>query len=158
MTIAIVLPDAPEKCMLGEEGGSEEELMYEDYRSSSHRFGVPGGGGGEQLAINEGFKVAGEVEERGRSAAVDDSAAVWCEGLRERRERAGDSGGPDSSERDGLMTRGGGAGRWGRHRLGMFNMLLRCNMPPDTQKVVVFVIMMLLIIINVVLMFLLAFQ
>ncbi|KAK7881855.1 hypothetical protein WMY93_030264 [Mugilogobius chulae] len=50
---AVVVPDGPDKCILGEEGGSEEELMYEDYRSSSHRFGVPGGGGGEQLAINE---------------------------------------------------------------------------------------------------------
>ncbi|XP_055086231.1 rho guanine nucleotide exchange factor 4 isoform X1 [Periophthalmus magnuspinnatus] len=50
---AVVVPDGPEKCILGEEGGSEEDLLYEDYRSSSHRFGVPGGGGGEQLAINE---------------------------------------------------------------------------------------------------------
>lgn len=31
--------------------GSEEDL-YEDFRSSSHRYGHPGGGG-EQLAINE---------------------------------------------------------------------------------------------------------
>ncbi|XP_020796417.1 rho guanine nucleotide exchange factor 4 isoform X2 [Boleophthalmus pectinirostris] len=52
-TTAVVVPDGPEKCILGEEGGSEEDLLYEDYRSSSHRFGVPGGGGGEQLAINE---------------------------------------------------------------------------------------------------------
>uniref|UniRef100_A0A8C6UF53 Rho guanine nucleotide exchange factor 4 n=2 Tax=Neogobius melanostomus TaxID=47308 RepID=A0A8C6UF53_9GOBI len=50
---AVVVPDGPEKCALGEEEGSKEDLLYEDYRSSSHRFGVPGGGGGEQLAINE---------------------------------------------------------------------------------------------------------
>lgn len=31
--------------------GSEEDL-YDDFRSSSHRYGHPGGGG-EQLAINE---------------------------------------------------------------------------------------------------------
>lgn len=111
--------------------------------------------------------MAGEAEERGRSAAVEESAAVWCGGLRDRRDRArpqeeqaeGAEGQVPSSERDGLlMARGSGTGRWGRHRLGFFNTLLRCNLPPDTQKVVVFVIMMLLIIINVVLMFLLAFQ
>ena len=45
-----------------------------------------------------------------------------------------------------------------RQRGGLFDMLLRCNMHPETQRVVVFIIMMLLIIINVVLMFLLAFQ
>lgn len=102
---------------------------------------------------------------------MEESAAVWCGGLRERRDRARQpEGGPaeaqapaeaqgPTSERDGLlMARGSGSGRWGRHRMGFFNTLLRCNLPPDTQKVVVFVIMMLLIIINVVLMFLLAFQ
>uniref|UniRef100_A0A9J8CLH8 Uncharacterized protein n=1 Tax=Cyprinus carpio carpio TaxID=630221 RepID=A0A9J8CLH8_CYPCA len=41
---------------------------------------------------------------------------------------------------------------------GLAHFLLRCNLSPETQKVVVFVIMMLLVIINVVLMFLLAFQ
>lgn len=56
------------------------------------------------------------------------------------------------------MARGSGSGRWSRQRMGFFNALLRCNLPPETQKVVVFLIMMLLIIINVVLMFLLAFQ
>uniref|UniRef100_A0A8C4ZTW7 Rho guanine nucleotide exchange factor 4 n=1 Tax=Gadus morhua TaxID=8049 RepID=A0A8C4ZTW7_GADMO len=38
---------------LGEDLGSEEDLLYEDFRGSAHRFGHPGGGGGEQLAINE---------------------------------------------------------------------------------------------------------
>ena len=42
--------------------------------------------------------------------------------------------------------------------MGVLNTLLRCNLHPETQKVVVFLIMMLLVIINVVLMFLLAFQ
>ncbi|XP_066565080.1 uncharacterized protein arhgef4 isoform X2 [Amia ocellicauda] len=45
-----VIPDC-DKTVLGEDGGSEEDL-YEDFRSSSHRFGHSGGGG-EQLAINE---------------------------------------------------------------------------------------------------------
>lgn len=45
-----------------------------------------------------------------------------------------------------------------RQRMGVLNMLLRCNLHPDTQKVVVFIIMLLLVVINVVLMFLLAFQ
>lgn len=105
--------------------------------------------------------VAGEAEERGRSAAVEESAAVWCGGLRDRRDRARpqEQARPEASEQDALlMARGSGSGRWGRHRMGLLNTLLRCNLPPDTQKVVVFIIMMLLIIINVVLMFLLAFQ
>ncbi|KAM9552823.1 procollagen C-endopeptidase enhancer 2-like [Salvelinus alpinus] len=55
-----------------------------------------------------------------------------------------------------VMARGGGAHR-ARQRLGYLNTLLRCNLHPETQKVVVFMIMMLLVIINVVLMFLLAF-
>ncbi|XP_059182899.1 uncharacterized protein arhgef4 isoform X2 [Centropristis striata] len=49
---SVVVPDgASEK--LGDEMGSEEDLLYEEFRSSGHRFGHPGGGGGEQLAINE---------------------------------------------------------------------------------------------------------
>ncbi|XP_061492363.1 rho guanine nucleotide exchange factor 4 [Rhineura floridana] len=40
--------------------GSEEDL-YEDFRSSSHRYGHPGGGGGEQLAINELISDGGVV-------------------------------------------------------------------------------------------------
>uniref|UniRef100_A0A8D0AGH5 Rho guanine nucleotide exchange factor 4 n=1 Tax=Sander lucioperca TaxID=283035 RepID=A0A8D0AGH5_SANLU len=51
---AVVVPDeASEKAGLGDELGSEEDLLYEEFRSSGHRFGHPGGGGGEQLAINE---------------------------------------------------------------------------------------------------------
>ena len=50
----MVVPDeGPEKGSLGEDLGSEEDLLYEDFRGSAHRFGHPGGGGGEQLAINE---------------------------------------------------------------------------------------------------------
>ncbi|XP_062376668.1 uncharacterized protein arhgef4 isoform X2 [Sardina pilchardus] len=48
----VILPDgATEKAAFGDEAGSEEDL-FEDYRSSGHRFGHSGGGG-EQLAINE---------------------------------------------------------------------------------------------------------
>ncbi|XP_058485858.1 uncharacterized protein arhgef4 isoform X3 [Solea solea] len=51
---SVVIPDgASEKTALGDELGSEDDLLYEDFRSSGHRFGHPGGGGGEQLAINE---------------------------------------------------------------------------------------------------------
>ncbi|KAF3703410.1 Rho guanine nucleotide exchange factor 4 APC-stimulated guanine nucleotide exchange factor 1 [Channa argus] len=51
---AVVVPDgASEKAGVGDEMGSEEDLLYEEFRSSGHRFGHPGGGGGEQLAINE---------------------------------------------------------------------------------------------------------
>ncbi|KAM8730825.1 rho guanine nucleotide exchange factor 4 isoform 5-T5 [Acanthopagrus schlegelii] len=51
---SVVVPDgASEKVGLGDELGSEEDLLYEDFRGSGHRFGHPGGGGGEQLAINE---------------------------------------------------------------------------------------------------------
>ncbi|XP_061093859.1 rho guanine nucleotide exchange factor 4-like isoform X3 [Conger conger] len=51
-TTAAVIPDgAPDKACLGEDLGSEEDL-YEEFRSTGHRFGHPGGGG-EQLAINE---------------------------------------------------------------------------------------------------------
>ncbi|XP_041670370.1 uncharacterized protein arhgef4 isoform X1 [Cheilinus undulatus] len=51
---SVVVPDgASEKAGLGDELGSEEDLLYEEFRGSGHRFGHPGGGGGEQLAINE---------------------------------------------------------------------------------------------------------
>nr|XP_015217064.1 PREDICTED: rho guanine nucleotide exchange factor 4 isoform X3 [Lepisosteus oculatus] len=47
-----VIPDgASDRTGLGDDVGSEEDL-YEDFCSSNHRFGHPGGGG-EQLAINE---------------------------------------------------------------------------------------------------------
>ncbi|XP_053350353.1 rho guanine nucleotide exchange factor 4-like isoform X1 [Clarias gariepinus] len=49
---AVIVPDgAPEKLGVGDEAGSEEDL-YEELRSSGHRFAHPGGAG-EQLAINE---------------------------------------------------------------------------------------------------------
>lgn len=119
--------------------------------------------------------MAGEAEEatagaeRRRRATLGDSDgesqgggrvdAVWCGGsaLRERRRGRGSSA-EEEDEARGLMARGSGSGRWSRQRMGFFSALLRCNLPPETQKVVVFLIMMLLIIINVVLMFLLAFQ
>ncbi|XP_077365264.1 rho guanine nucleotide exchange factor 4 isoform X2 [Festucalex cinctus] len=48
------LPDgASQKSRSGEELGSEEDLLYEEYCGSVHCFGHPGGGGGEQLAVNE---------------------------------------------------------------------------------------------------------
>ncbi|XP_045917935.1 uncharacterized protein arhgef4 isoform X1 [Micropterus dolomieu] len=51
---SVVVPDgASEKAGFGDELDSEEDLLYEEFRSSGHRFGHPGGGGGEQLAINE---------------------------------------------------------------------------------------------------------
>ncbi|KAM9488454.1 rho guanine nucleotide exchange factor 4-like isoform 2-T2 [Clarias gariepinus] len=51
-TTAVIVPDgAPEKLGVGDEAGSEEDL-YEELRSSGHRFAHPGGAG-EQLAINE---------------------------------------------------------------------------------------------------------
>nr|XP_046226595.1 uncharacterized protein arhgef4 isoform X2 [Scatophagus argus] len=54
ISYSLIVPDgASEKVGLGDELGSEEELLYEEFRSSGHRFGHPGGGGGEQLAINE---------------------------------------------------------------------------------------------------------
>ncbi|XP_015256155.1 PREDICTED: rho guanine nucleotide exchange factor 4 isoform X1 [Cyprinodon variegatus] len=53
-TTALVVPDGTsEKSGLGDELGAEEDFLYEEFRSSGHRFGQPGGGGGEQLAINE---------------------------------------------------------------------------------------------------------
>ncbi|MBN3320530.1 ARHG4 factor, partial [Atractosteus spatula] len=106
-----VIPDgASDRTGLGDDVGSEEDL-YEDFCSSNHRFGHPGGGG-EQLAINEGPEAEGMARSSHKA----------------------------------------------RQRLGLVNTFLRCNLSPETQKVVVFVIMMLLVIINVVLMFLLAFQ
>ncbi|KFP06327.1 Rho guanine nucleotide exchange factor 4, partial [Calypte anna] len=50
-TSSPVIPDALDKSALTDDVGSEEDL-YEDFRSSNHRYGHPGGGG-EQLAINE---------------------------------------------------------------------------------------------------------
>ncbi|KAF7644262.1 hypothetical protein LDENG_00225000 [Lucifuga dentata] len=123
-----------------------------------------------------GCKVAGEGPEaaagaeRRRRGALEDSDsqggggrgdAVWCGGLALRERRWGRGGGAEEEEEEettGLMARGSGSGRWSRQRMGFLSTLLRCNLPPETQKVVVFLIMMLLIIINVVLMFLLAFQ
>ncbi|KAA0719069.1 Rho guanine nucleotide exchange factor 4 APC-stimulated guanine nucleotide exchange factor 1 [Triplophysa tibetana] len=50
---ALVITDgAQDKSGLADEVGSEDDL-YNEFRSSSNRFGHPGGGGGEQLAINE---------------------------------------------------------------------------------------------------------
>ncbi|XP_037403594.1 rho guanine nucleotide exchange factor 4 isoform X4 [Pygocentrus nattereri] len=52
-TNALVITDGPQdKSGLGDEVGSEDDL-YNEFRSSANRFGHPGGGGGEQLAINE---------------------------------------------------------------------------------------------------------
>ncbi|XP_041718148.2 uncharacterized protein LOC121550087 isoform X1 [Coregonus clupeaformis] len=49
---SVIVPDGGgEKASLGDDLGSDEDL-YEEFRSSGHRFGHPGGGG-EQLAINE---------------------------------------------------------------------------------------------------------
>ncbi|XP_029005249.1 uncharacterized protein arhgef4 isoform X1 [Betta splendens] len=51
---SVIVPDgASDKAGVGDELGSEEDLLYEEFRSAGHRFGHPGGGGGEQLAINE---------------------------------------------------------------------------------------------------------
>ncbi|RXN00010.1 Rho guanine nucleotide exchange factor 4 [Acipenser ruthenus] len=47
----VITDGAHDKTALVDDVGSEEDL-YEDFRSSNHRFGHPGGGG-EQLAINE---------------------------------------------------------------------------------------------------------
>ncbi|XP_051990072.1 uncharacterized protein LOC127649148 isoform X3 [Xyrauchen texanus] len=50
--LALVITDGPQdKSGLADDVGSEDEL-YNEFRSSSNRFGHPGGGG-EQLAINE---------------------------------------------------------------------------------------------------------
>lgn len=51
---AVVVPDGTsEKSGVCDDLGSEEDFLYEEFRGSGHRFGHPGGGGGEQLAINE---------------------------------------------------------------------------------------------------------
>ncbi|KAM6063378.1 rho guanine nucleotide exchange factor 4 isoform 2-T2 [Chlamydotis macqueenii] len=47
----VITDGALDKTALTDDVGSEEDL-YEDFRSSNHRYGHPGGGG-EQLAINE---------------------------------------------------------------------------------------------------------
>ncbi|KAL7841947.1 hypothetical protein SRHO_G00236360 [Serrasalmus rhombeus] len=53
MRPSLVITDGPQdKSGLGDEVGSEDDL-YNEFRSSANRFGHPGGGGGEQLAINE---------------------------------------------------------------------------------------------------------
>ncbi|XP_057190118.1 rho guanine nucleotide exchange factor 4 isoform X6 [Triplophysa rosa] len=52
-TNALVITDGPQdKSGLADDVGSEDDL-YNEFRSASNRFGHPGGGGGEQLAINE---------------------------------------------------------------------------------------------------------
>ncbi|KAM7043597.1 rho guanine nucleotide exchange factor 4 isoform 1-T1 [Acridotheres tristis] len=48
----VITDGALDKTALTDDVGSEEDL-YEEFRSSGHRYGHPGGGGGEQLAINE---------------------------------------------------------------------------------------------------------
>ncbi|XP_013771286.1 rho guanine nucleotide exchange factor 4-like isoform X2 [Pundamilia nyererei] len=55
-TTAAVAPDGTfEKSAFGDDLSSEEDLLYDEFRGSGHRYGHPGGGGGEQLAINEGY-------------------------------------------------------------------------------------------------------
>ncbi|CAM5139058.1 unnamed protein product [Eretmochelys imbricata] len=51
ISFPVITDGALDKTALTDDVGSEEDL-YEDFRSSSHRYGHPGGGG-EQLAINE---------------------------------------------------------------------------------------------------------
>ncbi|KAM6259310.1 rho guanine nucleotide exchange factor 4 isoform 1-T1 [Spheniscus humboldti] len=48
---SVIADGALDKTALTDDVGSEEDL-YEDFRTSNHRYGHPGGGG-EQLAINE---------------------------------------------------------------------------------------------------------
>lgn len=105
-------------------------------------------------------KKAAREDSDGDSREGGRGDAVWCGGSALKERKRGRGGGAEEEEEEarGLMARGSGSGRWSRQRTGFFNTLLRCNLPPETQKVVVFLIMMLLIIINVVLMFLLAFQ
>ncbi|XP_041119512.1 rho guanine nucleotide exchange factor 4-like isoform X8 [Polyodon spathula] len=50
-SVTVITDGAHDKTALVGDVGSEEDL-YEDFHSSNHRFGHPGGGG-EQLAINE---------------------------------------------------------------------------------------------------------
>nr|XP_015810308.2 rho guanine nucleotide exchange factor 4 isoform X2 [Nothobranchius furzeri] len=52
-TTAVVVPDGgSEKSVFCDELCSKEDILYEDFHSSGHRYEHPGGGG-EQLAINE---------------------------------------------------------------------------------------------------------
>uniref|UniRef100_A0A1A8EVM5 Rho guanine nucleotide exchange factor (GEF) 4 n=1 Tax=Nothobranchius korthausae TaxID=1143690 RepID=A0A1A8EVM5_9TELE len=52
-TTAVVVPDGgSEKSVFCDELCSKEDILYEDFHSSGHQYGHPGGGG-EQLAINE---------------------------------------------------------------------------------------------------------
>ncbi|XP_068880417.1 rho guanine nucleotide exchange factor 4 [Aphelocoma coerulescens] len=51
ISVPVIADGALDKTALTDDVGSEEDL-YEDFRSSNHRYGHPGGGG-EQLAINE---------------------------------------------------------------------------------------------------------
>uniref|UniRef100_A0A8C3I1N2 Rho guanine nucleotide exchange factor 4 n=1 Tax=Chrysemys picta bellii TaxID=8478 RepID=A0A8C3I1N2_CHRPI len=51
ISFPVITDGALDKTALADDVGSEEDL-YEDFRSSNHRYGHPGGGG-EQLAINE---------------------------------------------------------------------------------------------------------
>uniref|UniRef100_A0A8B9PWZ5 Rho guanine nucleotide exchange factor 4 n=1 Tax=Apteryx owenii TaxID=8824 RepID=A0A8B9PWZ5_APTOW len=51
VSCTMIADGALDKTTLTDDVGSEEDL-YEDFRSSNHRYGHPGGGG-EQLAINE---------------------------------------------------------------------------------------------------------
>ncbi|XP_063340589.1 rho guanine nucleotide exchange factor 4 isoform X1 [Pelmatolapia mariae] len=62
-----VAPDGTfEKSAFGDDLSSEEDLLYDEFRGSGHRYGHPGGGGGEQLAINE---------------LISDGSVVYAEGL-----------------------------------------------------------------------------
>uniref|UniRef100_A0A8D0GKF4 Rho guanine nucleotide exchange factor 4 n=1 Tax=Sphenodon punctatus TaxID=8508 RepID=A0A8D0GKF4_SPHPU len=51
LVVSVIIDGSLDKTVLADDVGSEEDL-YEDFRSSNHRYGHPGGGG-EQLAINE---------------------------------------------------------------------------------------------------------
>lgn len=149
---------------VGKVAGEAEEARAGDER----RRRAAAAGGAALLPEEDGGGGAGGAAGGGGSSrrAGRGGDAVWCGGptLRERRQGSGaDKGDEDGEEREvgesrRLMARGSGSGRWSRQRVGFLNTMLRCNLPPETQKVVVFLIMMLLIIINVVLMFLLAFQ
>uniref|UniRef100_A0A8C5HFI0 Rho guanine nucleotide exchange factor 4 n=1 Tax=Gouania willdenowi TaxID=441366 RepID=A0A8C5HFI0_GOUWI len=60
---SVMVPDGTsDRSGLREDVGSEEDLLlYDDFCHSGHRFGHPGGGGGEQLAINELISDGGVV-------------------------------------------------------------------------------------------------
>ncbi|GLD54927.1 uncharacterized protein AKAME5_000748700 [Lates japonicus] len=152
---SVVIPDgASEKAGLGDELGSEEDLLYEEFRSSGHRFGDPGGGGGA-TNINEAGatlgigKVAGEAEEataraeRRRRAALEDESgdsrgggAVCevCGGSALRRAgRAAVLRRREEEEARGLMAHDSGSGRWSRQRMGFFSTMLRYTTSPETE-------------------------